>query len=131
MFHSDANDLLRLILINIGDRYGAINDFFRPENKAHALPPKPKSWIPEIEEIGSHFPLRLYCYRISTSIVVLFNGGYKDAPTAQLSPDVRLHFFEAQQLAERIKNALKEGMIQISMDGRYLSDFQNNTEIIL
>jgi hypothetical protein len=127
-----SNELLRLILENIGNKYGAIDDFFdRTKNKAQALPPKPKRKIPEIEELGIHFPLRIYCYRISESIVVLFNGGLKDERTDQLSNDISLKFYEAQQFAERIENGLRDGMIIISEDNRYLTDFNNSNEIIL
>ena len=125
-------NIARLILENIGNKYGAIDDFFdRTKNKAQALPPRPKRKIPEIEELGIHFPLRIYCYRISESIVVLVNGGLKDARTDQLSNDISLKFYEAQQFAERIENGLRDGMIIISEDNRYLTDFNNSNEIIL
>ena len=131
-FHEAANMLLRLILVNIGDRYGAIEEFFdRSKNKAQALPPKPKNKIPEIEEIGIHFPLRLYCYRIDESLVVLFNGGVKDARTDQGSGDISTKFYEAQGFAKKLTDAFKEQMVLISEDRRYLTDFQGNKDIIL
>ena len=109
-----------------------MDDFFdRTKNKAQALPPKPKRWIPEIYEIVIHFPLRLYCYRISETIVVLFNGGIKDQRTDQESDDIRLKFYEAQQFAQRISQALHDGTIIISSDNRTLKDFQGNSEITL
>ena len=112
--------------------YGAIDDFFdRTKNKAQALPPKPKHWVQEIREIGINFPLRLYCYRISESIVVLFNGGVKDHRTDQQSDDIRFKFYEAQQFAQRIGQALQDETIIIANDNRTLEDFQGNTEIIL
>lgn len=131
--HSDsAYELLRLITHSIGNVYGATNDFFdRSKNYAQALPPKPKRWIPEIQEIGIHFPLRLYCYRISESIVVLFNGGVKDHRTDQESDDIRLKFYEAQLFAQRIAQALQDGTIIIAPDNRTLTDFQGNTEIMI
>lgn len=78
-----------------------------------------------------HFPLRLYCYRISESIVVLFNGGIKDEHSAQASNDIRLKFYEAQKFAEPIAEALQDGTIVIAKDGRTLWDFQGNIEFIL
>jgi len=85
-YNSEANELLRLITQSIGNVYGAIDDFFdRIENKAQALPPKPKKGVPEIFQLGFNFPIRLFCYRISGSIVILFNGGIKDQPTDQES----------------------------------------------
>ncbi len=129
---NSAYELFWLITHSIGNVYGATNDFFdRNKNNAQALPPKPKNWIPEIMEIGIHFPLRLYCFRISESIVVLFNGGIKDQRTDQLSQDISLKFYEAQQFATRIANALQDGSIIISEDNRTLTNFQGTTDIIL
>ncbi len=128
----EANVLLRLITHSIGNRYGAIDDFFdRTKNKAQALPPKPKHRIPDIYEIGINFPLRLYCFRISNSIVVLFNGGIKNESTDQKSKDISLKFYEAQNFANRISQALQDGTIVIQKDNRTLTDFQGNSPIIL
>lgn len=130
-FHDSANVLLSLIYDVIGDKYGAIDDFFdRYEDEAQALPPKPKRRILEIEAIGIHFPLRLYCYRISESIVVLFNGGFKDSRIARES-EISFEFRQAQIFAIKIKEALREGMILVSDDKRSLTDFNGNQEIIL
>lgn len=130
--YDSASILLRLITHSIGEVYGAIDAFFdRTKNSAQSLPPKPKKWIPEIQELGIHFPLRLYCYRVSESIVVLFNGGIKDQRTDQLSNDISLKFHEAQQFATRIAKALQDGTIIISKDNRTLINFQGTTEIIL
>jgi len=131
-YNSHAYELLRLITHSIGNVYGAINDFFdRTEANAQALPPKPKYRIQEIREIGINFPLRLYCLRISDSIVVLFNGGIKDKPTNQESDDIRMKFYDAQLFAQRIIQALHDETIFIESDNRTLKDFQGNTEIIL
>lgn len=131
-YNNSAQELLYLIVNSIGDVYGATDDFFdRIENKAQALPPKPKKWIPEIKELGIHFPLRLLCFRISESIVVLFNGGIKDQRTEQESKDLSINFYEAQEFAKRIVEALRDKTILISENGRILTDFQNNTDIIL
>ena len=131
-YNPAAYELFRLITQSIGNVYGAIDDFFdRTKNKAQALPPKPKHWVQEIREIGINFPLRLYCYRISESIVVLFNGGVKDQSTDQQSDDIRFKFYEAQQFAQRIGQALQDETIIIANDNRTLEDFQGNTEIIL
>lgn len=130
-YHEDANILLRLILQNIGNKYGATNDFFdRNKNKVQALPPKPKRYIPEIKAIGGHFPLRLYCLRITHSLVVLFNGGLKEAITDQESEDLRFKFYEVQTIAQRIMDAIEDGLLEISKDGRYFIDFKNNNDSI-
>lgn len=131
-FYEEANELLYLILEKIGNTHGATNDFFnRLENRAQALPPRPVSKLPEIVALGTNFPLRLYCYRISPSLVVLFNGGFKDAPTAQESKDVSMKFHDAQQYTKKIQDALREGMIVVSDDGRKLTDYNGNEEIFL
>lgn len=92
-FEEEAMQLFRLITESIGNRYGATDDFFdRSENKAYALPPKPKKWVEEIKELGINFPLRLFCYRITEQIVILFNGGIKDADSAQESKNLSTKF---------------------------------------
>lgn len=127
-----ALQLFRLITESIGNKYGAIDDFFdRFENRAEALPPTPKKWIEEIKEIGGNFPLRLFCYRITEQIVVLFNGGIKDANSAQES-SLRPKFNDAQAFAKRIKEALQSDIIEISWNERYLQNFDETiNEIIL
>jgi hypothetical protein len=127
-----AIQLFRLITENIGNKYGASDDFFgRSENKAQALPPKPKHWVEEIKDLGINFPLRLYCHRISRHIVVLFNGGIKESASAQESKSVSIKFHEAQTFVKKIEDALQSGMIRISGDGRYLLSFDRTKTIIL
>lgn len=123
-------ELNALIFDVIGDREGASEVFFkRHENKATALPPvKVKTLCLEYP----NFPLRLYCYRVSESIVILFNGGPKTSGTAQTGERLSLYFQAAQNFAARIMDAWKHGEIQIdSEDDRYLVDFQHNREIYL
>lgn len=127
-----ALQLFRLITESIGNRYGATDDFFdRAENKAQALPPKPKKSVEEIKDLGINFPLRLFCYRITEQIVILFNGGIKDAYSAQESKNLSMKFYEAQTFVKRIEEALQSQMIEISKDERYLQNFDETTEIIL
>lgn len=129
-YEDSANLLLSLIINDIGGKYGAIDDFFdRNEQKAQALPPKPKNRVKEIKILGINFPLRLYCLRINENIVVLFNGGIKESDTAQNSEDLRFKFYESQSFAEKIIDAIDEGMITI--EDSYLKDFTGSTEIIL
>lgn len=124
--------LFRLITESIGNRYGATNDFFdRAENNAQALPPKSKHWVEEIKDLGINFPLRLYCYRITEKIVVLFNGGIKDAHSAQESKNLSMKFYEAQTFVKKIEEALQSGMIEQSDDERYLLSFDGTSNIIL
>lgn len=129
--YHDMQVLAQLLIEAIGNKYGAIDDFFtRDENLVFALPPKRAKKLVEIEQIGNHFPLRLYCLRITEQIVVLFNGGLKESQTIQDSPDLRLKFHEAQIFAFRILKAIQDGMILVAADGRTLIDEQGSPEII-
>lgn len=131
-YSNEAYELLHLITQCIGNTYGATDDFFdRTENQAQALPPMPKRSVPEILRLGKRFPLRLYCFRISESIVVLFNGGIKSHQTSQGSKDLRLKFYEAQQFALQIIEAIKNGTIVVNNFKREITDFQGNKQIIL
>lgn len=131
-FHDHSNQLARLITASIGEKYGAIDDFFdRSENLAQALPPKPKYHVVEIMDMGLNFPLRLYCYRVSRNIVILFNGGIKDVVTVQDSPSLKAKFSEAQIFVKKIQDALQSGLITISVDGRYIENKNGSKEIIL
>jgi hypothetical protein len=126
-----ALQLFRLITESIGNKYGATDDFFdRTENLAQALPPKPKVRVEEIHAMGLHFPLRLFCYRVSERLVVLLHGGIKDARTAQDS-DLSMKFREAQQFVKRIEGELRSGRLIITDDGRYLMTDDGKTDIIL
>lgn len=131
-FEEKARQLFYLIIESIGNKYGATDDFFdRSENKAQALPPKPKRKVEEIKEIGAHFPLRLYCYRVTEQIVILFNGGVKDSDSAQGSKNLSMKFYEAQTFAGKIEEAFRSEMIFVTSDNRYIKKFDGTTEIIL
>lgn len=116
----------------IGKDYGAIDAFInRREDNAYSLPPKPNRGIKIIRELGVRFPLRLYCYRIREDILILFNGGLKDANSHQESPDLSLKFYEVQRFVAKIETALFEEMIVYNPKTKRLEDFQGNTQIIL
>jgi len=132
LLEEQAIQLFRLITESVGNKYGATDDFFdRAENKAQGLPPKPKQWVEEIKDMGVNFPLRLFCYRITEQIVVLFNGGIKDNDTVQESKNLSMKFYEAQTFVKKIEEALHSKMIEVSPDKRYLQNFDGTTEIIL
>lgn len=127
-----AMQLFRLITESIGNRYGATDDFFdRVENKAQALPSRPKLRLEEIKDLGINFPLRLFCYRITEQIVILFNGGIKDAGSVQESENLSMKFHEAQIFVKKIEEALRSKEIEITSDRRYLKSDGETTEIIL
>jgi len=124
-------ELLELVIETIGNTYGAQDAFFnRFENKVTALPPKGHIKVSEMELDYIGFPLRLYCIALSEQVVVLFNGGLKDAQTVQESSGtLSMKFMEANGFAKRILTALNTGMIQV--DGRTITDFRGQSEIIL
>lgn len=129
-FEEKALQLFRLITESIGNRYGAIDDFFdRTENNAQALPPKPKQWLEEIKDLGINFPLRLFCFRVTENIVVLFNGGIKESQAIQESKNLSTKFYEAQSFVKKIEDALQSKLIEITDDGRYLQSFDGTTDI--
>jgi hypothetical protein len=129
---SYTNQLLLLIIKSIANKYGASDDFFdRHENDIHALPPKPKKYITEISLLGSSFPLRIYCMRITNEILILFNGGEKTAPSTQGSKDLSMKFYEALSFANQIKDALNASIIEVDHSKKELKHFQTNNKIEL
>jgi hypothetical protein len=124
-----ALQLFRLITESIGNRYGATNDFFdRIVNKSQELPPKPKQWVEEIKDLGINFPLRLFCYRVTENIVILFNGGMKESQSTQESKNLSMKFYEAQTFVKKIEEAFHSEMIEISDGGRYLQNFDGTSK---
>ena len=124
-------ELLELITETIGNTYGAIDAFFnRFENRVTALPPKGHIKISELELDYRGFPLRLYCLALNEEIVILFNGGIKDANTTQESSDIiSTKFYEANGFAKKILTALNTG--EIIINGRLITDYNGGTEIYL
>lgn len=127
-----AYELFRLITQSIGNKYGATDDFFdRTENLAQALPPLPKRGVEEIRQLGTRFPLRLFCYRVTAQIVILFNGGSKEAQTIAQNPGLSMKFYEAQAFTKKIIAALMSRELLISANGRYLETTDQSLPILL
>lgn len=128
---SYVQELLELIIEIIGNSHGANEAFFnRVENWAVALPPKGQIKIGELEVGYPGFPLRLYCLALNEEAVILFNGGIKDAQTVQQSSDsISTKFYDANEFAKRILGAIRTR--EIMVQGRSITDFNGNTEIIL
>ncbi len=114
----------------VGDEYGAKTDFFRFENAAQALPPRGTYKVENLYINFGNFPLRLYCLRISETLVVLFNGGEKTADTAQ-GGKTSMAFQEANIFAKRILEALREKDIYITADQRAFRYHNDSNEIII
>lgn len=123
-------ELAVFIFKKIADETGALEDYFRFENSAQALPPSGKYDIGELTINYANFPLRLYCLRISDQLVVLFNGGEKTAGTAQ-GGKTSMAFIEANGFAKRILEAWAQNDIYVAPSGREFRYYNNNTEILL
>lgn len=122
------DDLLTLLIEDIGNRHGALDDFFdRVAASVDELPPKPKIFRKgnlDVVDLGLNFPLRLFCLRINKGIVVLFNGGLKTSQKTQDSPELKMKFHEAKIFVKGIIEGIANKEILIA--GRYLEDFEGN-----
>lgn len=98
--------------------YGATLDLFRKEDLAQALPP-----YPEHLEFGEAANLRLYCKRLSNTVVVLFGGAEKTAQYVKDCPNCKPHFDLAQIVCQQISDALSKGVLRLSI--KKLNGFSN------
>jgi hypothetical protein len=114
----------------IGNKYGAKAYFFRFENRAGTLPPSGRYQVDKLTLNYKNFPLRLYCLRISESLVILFNGGEKTADTAQ-GGNTSMAFIEANKFAKKILEAINLKDIIITNDQRQLRYYNGSQEINL
>jgi hypothetical protein len=129
-YTEDIQKLAQLLLVQMGDKYGATEAFFnRREDLASALPPVPSRTTKKLEEIRLDNQMRLYCLRLSDEVVILFNGGVKLPNTRahQESPQLYTKFQEAQIFAKKILRELQSGMIVVKH--RVITDFNGKTDI--
>lgn len=129
-FERPIQELAVFLTKKIGNDVGALEDFFRFENTAQALPPSGKHKVGEITINYGNFPLRLYCLRISDSLVVLFCGGEKTAENAQ-GGKTSMAFHEANQFAKRILEAIQQKEIYITPNEKEFRNFDDSEEIYL
>ena len=110
---TEFNDIMAWIRDYLGCRYGALEKYFRHEKKAQALPPSAR-----FLEITYEANLRLYCYRISDHVVILFNGGVKTKTidNAHDCPVVGTHFDMANLLCAALDKAFISKEIQLNDD---------------
>lgn len=78
---------------------GAKPYYFKPERNANALPKVPAEIISANKK---DFGLRLYCIRLTGSIVILLNGGIKTNLDPTLCPNVQRHFSNAVKIARKL-----------------------------
>ena len=112
----NARDAYELAEINryiqlIGKEYGAYPQHFKNEDAAERLPPPYHQFI----EADSSFDygLRLYCIRLSPSVVILLNGDRKTALKAKDCKNCYPHFDRARRIARNITQAIQEGNMEI------------------
>ncbi|MBY5959786.1 hypothetical protein KUV50_16650 [Membranicola marinus] len=105
-------DFIKL-LEYIGNERGANEHLFRFEGQALALPKNERRQKQFLEIDFKEFPLRLFCLRISDALIIFFNGGIKDAQTAQES-SLSAQFREANQFAKAIDKAIIQKDIEIN-----------------
>jgi hypothetical protein len=100
-------DKLVAFIETMGEEFGAKQQFFRHEMSADGLPP-PYSTLMKYNLFEFiEYDLRLYCSRLSDSIVILYGGGKKTALKAQDCPNVWPHF----RLANAFANKMDEKII--------------------
>ena len=97
----------------MGNEKGAYKDFFRNEAHADALPPESKIFHRYKLDEYLNNDLRLYCMRLSDSVVILFNGGIKTTNKAQDCPNVGPKFRMAQLFAKKIDEKIREKIFKI------------------
>ena len=102
-YHADLARIAKFVE-SIAD-LGALERFFRPEGKMNdrvcALPVVKSS-------------LRLYCLRLSDSILILGNGGIKKTRTYDEDDELRGFVVTLQNFDKLIRQGVKEGTITIS-----------------
>lgn len=93
---------------------GARRYYFRHEGAADALPNNVPDEIVElnIEDQG----VRLYCIRLSDSVLILLNGGIKTTQNPKDCPNVRTHFLFANKLANCLTEHIRQEGIDLLID---------------
>lgn len=99
-------DLQKIVgFINRIAEKGAFERMFRYEGKFN-------SSVVALPTVSSK--LRLYCLRLSDSILILGNGGVKDTRTYQEDESLQGYVLTLQRLEEILKNGVQKGTIRIS-----------------
>lgn len=98
----------------IGQKYGANEHHFKNEDAAERLPPP---WHHFIESDNPEdYGLRLYCIRLSPSVVILLNGDRKTKLKVAECENCKPHFVKAVALAKQITAAILNGDMEINED---------------
>ena len=115
------NDSIELAEINryiqkIGDEYGAHKEHFKEEDAAERLPPPYHQFIETGEP--DDYGLRLYCIRLTPSVVILLNGDRKTALKVKNCKNCYKHFDRARKISRKITKAITDGLIEIKDDDK-------------
>ena len=108
-FKDDATynpDFVKIVnfITQISER-GALERYFRPEGKM-------KDGVCALPTISSK--LRLYCLRLSDSILVLGNGDVKDTKTYDENDTLKGYVINLQKFEELLKEGVKDGSVKIT-----------------
>lgn len=110
---------LQIILTAINkmlQQNGFLERYFRPEGKMKdrvcALPIETNK-------------LRLYCLRLSDSVLIAGNGGVKDTQTYEENPELSGYVLTLQKLDELIKLAVKKG--EVTIEEHTISNIESKT----
>ena len=106
---------LNVILTQLGrnQQNGALERYFRYEGKMEdgvmALP---------VYKSG----LRLYCLRMSDSILIVGNGGVKNSSTYEQDPELNGYVISLQKLDALLREDIRNGVVVIESTNLHLSD---------
>lgn len=100
-------NMFNTLLVEIGERGAKSPRLFRDEGAALALPPG-RGYLATLGY--EPMQIRLYCYKVSEKIVILFNGDIKTpgVQSAQDCPRVGPYFAQAQRFAKALDVARQE-----------------------
>jgi hypothetical protein len=112
----NENDSKELAEINryiqkIGEEYGAHKKHFKEEDAAERLPPPYHQFIETGEP--DDYGLRLYCIRLTPSVVILLNGDRKTALKVHDCKNCYPHFDRARKISRKITEAITDKFIEI------------------
>lgn len=119
--NENEKDKVELAEINryiekIGEEYGAKPQHFKSEDAAERLPPPYHQFIDS--DSPDDYGLRLYCIRLSHSVVILLNGDRKTALKVKDCKNCYPHFEKARRIARKINEAIVEGFAEIDEENK-------------
>lgn len=104
VLHSEELNVILRAIQHMIEGAGFLERYFRPEGKMN-------DHVCAVPIETSH--LRLYCLRLSDSVLIAGNGGVKNTRRYQDCPELAGYVISLQKLDEAIKIAVKKGNITI------------------